>query len=371
MMSKPLKIAQLISSGGLYGAENMLVNLLGELRGQGPEVVLYVLNNSHNSHVEIATVAQSCGTPVTIIPCTGRIDRHAIRILRRSLLNDEVSVLHTHGYKADMYGFWATRWIDVALISTCHNWTKASLPLRLYCRLNKWILRRFACVVAVSAQVEAELLRGGIRRARLRYVQNGVRTVAFADSAAFACPHQVLTIGMATRLVQDKGIEDLLVVALDLKNKHDGLRFLIAGDGPLRASFQAQVSAVGLADHITFLGFVPDMPAFYRSLDIFVLPSLREGLPMSLLEAMAAGKPAIASNIGGIPKAVINQWSGLLIEPGDKVSLASSLERLIEDAPFRRLLGTNARMLIGTEFSSRVMAREYLRLYRCLRTANP
>ena len=363
-MAETIKIAQLISSGGFYGAENMLANLLDGLRDLEVDIVLYVIDNAYNSHLEIASRAEASGIPVTIIHCKGRFDALAAKTLRMSLLASGISVLHTHGYKADLYGYWAARSSGIALVSTCHNWTKASMALRLYCVLDKLVLRGFECVVAVSPQVEEELLRIGIRRKRLRRIANGVATSVSRAQLPSSNSNAVLTIGMAARLVEDKGIADLLKAASQLGSMSQRLRFVIAGDGPLRAQFEAQASALDVAERTTFLGFVPDMRSFYASLDIFVLPSLREGLPMSVLEALAAGKPVIASRVGAIPDVVLHEWSGLLIEPGDSSALVSALERLIEDPSLRARLGENGRSHIEESHSALAMSKLYLGLYR-------
>lgn len=370
-MAETTKIAQLISSGGFYGAENMLANLLEGLRDLEADIVLYVIDNAHNSHIEIAARAEACGIPVMIIPCKGRFDTLAAKALRNSLLASGISVLHTHGYKADLYGYWAARSADITLVSTCHNWTKASLALRLYCMLDKLALRGFERVVAVSPQVEEELLRSGLRATRLRRIANGVATSMPRAQLPTSNSRDVVTIGMATRLVEEKGVADLLQAASQLRNLSHRLRFVIAGDGPLREDFEAQASALGVAEGITFLGFVPDMRSFYASLDIFVLPSLREGLPMSVLEALAAGRPVIASRVGAIPDVVLHEWSGLLIEPGDTSALVSALKRLIEDPSLRTRLGENARLHIEESHSALAMSKLYLGLYRDVRRQRP
>lgn len=363
-MRGTIKVAQLISSGGFYGAENMLANLLEGLRDLNANVALYVLDNAHNSHLEIAARASNSDIPVTIIPCKGRADALAAKALRASLLNSGVSVLHTHGYKADSYGYWAARSTGIALISTCHNWTKASVALRLYCILDKLVLRRFDRVVAVSSQVERELLNSGLHRERLCQIANGVASPPFAVSVQPSIVHAFLTIGMATRLVEEKGIKDFLLAAAQLRSAPLQLRFVIAGDGPLRARFEGMASALGVADCVEFMGFVPDMRAFYSSLDVFVLPSLREGLPMCILEAQAAGRPVIASRVGAIPDVVIDDWSGLLIEARDETGLVSALRRLIEDQSLRIRLGVNAQSLINESYSALAMSKHYLSVYR-------
>ncbi len=356
-------IAQLISSGGFYGAENMLANLLEALQELEADVVLYVLDNTHNSHLEIAARAEGCGIPVRKLTCRGRFDGSVIKTLRESLIADGVSVLHTHGYKADLYGYLAARATGTTLISTCHNWTKASLPLRIYCLADKRVLRSFDSVAAVSPQVAEELTSSGVDRTRVRMIANGVPMCQVPAERINSVEEECVTIGMATRLVEEKGIADLLQVVFQRSGASTNIRLVIAGEGPLRGQFEAQARALGIADRTTFLGFVADMQAFYASIDVFVLPSLREGLPMSLLEAMAAGKAVVASSVGGIPGVVLHDHSGLLIDPGDVAALGSCVDLLANDAGLRSRLGQGAHARISESYSARAMAKQYLALY--------
>ena len=172
----------------------------------------------------------------------------------------------------------------------------------------------------------------------------------------------ILTIGMAARLVEEKGISDLLKAVAAIKHGPH-IRLVIAGDGPLRQSFEQQAATLGISACVTFLGFVADMQSFYASLDIFALPSLREGLPMCVLEAMAVRKAVIATRVGAISTVIVDDESGLLIPPADASVLEAALSRLINDADLRARLGRNARTVIETSYSAAIMTRHYLAMY--------
>lgn len=380
-----MKIVHLISSGGFYGAENMLHNLLAGLRELSADVSLCVFSNQDGSIPEIASRSAELGIDVTLIPCNGRFDLHSVRQLRRILVCAGIDVLHTHGYKADLYGFLATRSTGIRIVATCHNWTHGSRALSVYAMLDKFCLRAFDSVVAVSAQVANELRQSGVPLDRLRQIANGVavpgaavRTVA-ADSACAKLvdspgetakiwledelEKEFVTVAVASRLVADKGISEFLYAAREGLTVCPAARFTVAGDGPDRERFEAEAAALGISHAVTFPGFVADMAALYRSIDLFVLPSLREGLPMSLLEAMAAGKAVIATRVGAIPDVIEDNQTGLLVEPGDREALAEAMKQLLRNRMLREALGVKARHTIHRSWSAEAMSSKYLALY--------
>ena len=370
-----MRVIHLISSSGYYGAENMLANLLVGLRDLQTSVSLCVFDNMDSSHFELASRAASLRIAVEHIQCQGRIDLAAIAKLRTCLKLSSADILHTHGYKANIYGYLATRNSATTLISTCHNWTQASPSLRLYARLDKFALRTFDSVVAVSPQVADELRKSGLSESRVEVIANGVPTPpADVHPEARLSERRHVVIGMATRLVREKGIEDFLYAARLILSEDDSIRFIIAGEGPERASFEAEAARYSISEQVTFLGFTVDMPAFYESIDIFVLPSLREGLPMSLLEALAVGKAVIATRVGAIPSVIQHERSGLLIDAGDKESLTASLMQLARDRSTRERLGSNAVEAVRSSYSAANMCRLYLSLYErvhCARCQEP
>ena len=174
-----MTILQLISSEGMYGAENMLLSLSAALTTCGHRVIVAVFEDSRNAHVELAVAAQTRGFETVRIPCSGRWDSQAIKRLRALLDQYGVDVLHAHGYKADLYGFAAARGRRVALVSTCHNWPDPRLLMRAYAVLDRLVLRRFAAVTTPSASVARILTAAGIAPGKVRVVRNGIDCAPF------------------------------------------------------------------------------------------------------------------------------------------------------------------------------------------------
>ncbi len=360
-------VLHLISSSGYYGAENMLLTLANALRRQGCRVILGAFENSQQPGGELARQARRAGLEVESVPCGGRIDLGAVSLIRDLVRKFDISVLHTHGYKADLYGYAAARGVAVALISTCHNWTNDTRALRIYASLDRWVLRRFPLVAAVSPGVAGALRRAGLPAGSVRVIGNGIDIDRFrlaagelrAELARGGGP----VVGMAGRLVPSKGFDDVIAVASEVLARVPGARFAVLGDGPHRAALEALASKAGVAGALVFLGRRGDAERFYASIDIFVLPSYNEGMPMTVLEAMAAGKPVIATRAGSIPDIVRHGETGLLYTPGDRASLAGSLSRLAGEPELARRMGARGQEVVAREHSAAAMAQRYLSAY--------
>jgi glycosyltransferase involved in cell wall biosynthesis len=364
-------VLHLISSSGYYGAENMLLTLANALRGQGCRVVLGAFENSGRPNGELTRQARLAGIEVENVACGGRVDLGAVARIRDLVRKLDISVLHTHGYKADMYGYAAVRGGTAALISTCHNWTNDTRALRLYASLDRWALRRFPLVAAVSSGVADALRRAGVPAGLVRVIGNGIDI----DRFRFAAPELRAelargggpVIGMAGRLVQSKGFDDVIAVASNVLERVPGASFAILGDGPHRQALEAQAEKASVAGAFVFLGRRGDAERFYASIDIFALPSYNEGMPMTVLEAMAAGKPVIATRVGSIPDIVRDGETGLLYTAGDRDALAQSLSCLAGAPELARRMGARGQDVAVREHSAAAMARQYLKAYEDLR----
>jgi len=149
-----MRALHLISSGGIYGAENMMLSLCTGLRRQGCDTVVGVFLNSHRPNIDTTNRAKRLGLECTTFSCDGRLDLSTVRAIRSYILKNGIDLIHTHGYKADIYGYAAIRGKSIASVATCHSWLERlkqpPLSLRLYGVLDKAALRRFGIVAAVS-----------------------------------------------------------------------------------------------------------------------------------------------------------------------------------------------------------------------------
>jgi glycosyltransferase involved in cell wall biosynthesis len=357
----------LISSEGYFGVENMLVNLAVALSKHGCRCVVAVFCDARFNHTEVGDQARARGLSVEIVNCSGRYDWRAVAAMRTLMNKYRVDVLHTHGYKADLYGCAAAWGRGVGLVATCHNWPHPSRKMQAYAVLDRLFLRTFDRVVVLSETVSGTLRRSGLPQRKLQTIANGVEVERFREARPSlkngSCTANESIVGFVGRLVPGKGVDILLRAAPRIFSRHPNSRFVLVGDGPCRQQLQSLAAHLGIADRVLFAGMREDMPQVYASIDLLVLPSLCEAMPMCILEAMAAGKPVIATRVGAVPQLIDQDQTGVLIEPGDVMGLSVAVLKLLENPERARQLGENGRARTIEQFSADSMARRYLQLY--------
>lgn len=359
----PTTVAHLISSGGFYGAECCLFNLAAEQLESGYRVLVCVFENTHNPHTEVATKVQAVGIPARMVAYRNRFDLRAAREIRGFLRAEQVQILHCHGYKADCYGYVAAWALPTKLVATCHNWCRDSATAK-YETVDKLILRAFDRVVGVNAQVADTLIRSGVASKKVRVIENGVALKSNFAVGRDANVRGHLTFATIARLAPDKRICDFLMAAADVVRTHPNLHFLVVGEGPEHPSLHALVDSLSISKQVTFTGYVSDIDRILSLIDVLVLPSLNEGMPMSILEAMSAGKAVIATRIGGIPNVVLDQVTGLLVPPANVPALAAAMETMIGSPELSFRMGARGRELVEEKFSAKRMTSRYTEVYK-------
>lgn len=360
-----VKVLQLISSGGYYGAENMLLNLCASQQKAGCENSLMLFYNVHAPNVEFYERARRRGLRVRMVHCQGRADWRAVRQIEDCIQEDGIELLHTHGYKADLYGYVAARRSGKPIVATCHNWVGGTAALGIYNHLDRMALKRFHGLAAVSNSVAQRLLNSGVAATKIRTIANGI------DVEPFECalPSPALNfegnkvIGIVARLDLQKGFEYLLRAAHQLCGAFPALKVVIAGEGPDRQAIENMIQRFGLQSSVILAGHHSNMPGIYAAIDIFVLPSLNEGLPMTVLEAMAASKPVIATRVGAIPSVIKEGETGFLVDPGDANGLRDALARLLTDSDLCLRIGLAGHDWVRRNYTSEAMAMKYRQMY--------
>jgi glycosyltransferase involved in cell wall biosynthesis len=360
-----VKVLQLISSGGYYGAENMLLNLCASQQKAGCQNSLMLFYNVHAPNIEFYERARRRGLSVRMAHCQGRADWRAVRQIEECIQEDGIEVLHTHGYKADLYGYVAARRSGRPIVATCHNWLGGTAALGIYNHLDRMALKRFHGLAAVSDSVAQRLFDSGVSPKKIRTIANGIDVELFER----ARPLPVFdfdgnkVVGMVARLDLQKGFEYLLRAARELCGAFPELKVVIVGEGPDRQAIENMIQRFGLQSSVIVAGQHSDMPAIYAAMDIFVLPSLNEGLPMTILEAMAASRPVIATRVGAIPTVIKDGETGLLVDPGDANGLRDALARLLTDSDFSRRIGSAGHNWVSRNYTSEAMALKYRQMY--------
>jgi glycosyltransferase involved in cell wall biosynthesis len=360
-----MKILHLISSAGMYGAEAVILNLLRTMQDGTDQGFLGVFLNSEHPNTQLYDAAVAAGIDAHTIACEGRLDRSVFEKIRSLVRRVGADVVHAHGYKADVYAYLALRKERIALISTCHTWHDTDTSDRIYGAIDRCVLRNYDGIVAVSEEVRIRLLKAGAAKEKVRYIQNGIDLRPFdGSSVERQSAERPMLVGLACRLAPEKGVDLFLQMACGVLAELPNTRFVIAGDGPERAKLEVLIGKMGLGARVDLLGRCEDMPRFFASIDILVSPSRSEGLPMVLLEAMAARLPIVATAVGAVPSVVQDNLTGLLVPASDVSSLARGVIRLLSDRVLRREIGDAAQALIAQEFSAERMTAEYSQLYQ-------
>jgi glycosyltransferase involved in cell wall biosynthesis len=365
-----MRILHLISSVGLFGAERVAVELAKSLKKTYHcEPILGVIRNVYNPHEEISEEADRNGIPHTVFTCKSQLDLQLAFSVREFIKKNRVDIIHCHGYKSNFYGLLASRG-QVPSVTTNHNWLTAHWKLKAYCFLDSLWIRFFDRIVAVSNEVKKDMLRYKIPEEKIRVIDNGIALERFEKVVEtkkmknqLGFDEEIRIIGTIGSLIIEKGHIYLLEAARQILDGVKDLKFLIIGDGPLRKPLEEKSEELGIKKDVIFMGQREDIPELLMAMDVFVLPSIKEGLPVALLEAMAAKRPVIATRVGAIPKVIENKDIGILVEPKDINELRDAIMNLIDDPWRMNLLARGGFSRVCMDFSSDEMGKHYLKLY--------
>jgi L-malate glycosyltransferase len=236
--------------------------------------------------------------------------------------------------------------------------------------LSRWKYRQVDCFICVSEAIRKMLISDGVPAARAVVVNEGI-DLDRVDAAPPARLHEELwlprhapIIGNVAALVPHKGQRHLIDAASLVVRQVPDARFVIAGEGELHGALERQIRERRLEKHVILLGFRPDVLSLHKVFDVFVMSSVTEGLGTSLLDAMACGKPVVATRAGGIPEVVEDGLTGLLVPTRDPEEMAAAIVRLLNDAALRRRMGEAALLSVRERFSVERMVLDTLRVYQ-------
>lgn len=274
--------------------------------------------------------------------------------LRRLLHRIRPELLHIHGFKAALPGIAAARAARIPVLITAHNYPahRASSYMPAAGKLLGAQKVRF---IAVSGDLAGKLAALGIPRGMISVIHNGIEPAPYEAAAAGRRLQYRRTggiiVGTAARFARQKGLFYFVQAAAVLAPLFPRMRFLVMGDGPGRPDLEKLVLQSGLSGRLSFCGHCTDLPHRLAAIDIFVLPSLTEGLPLTLLEAAVAGCALAATRVGGIPEVITDGVHGLLVPPADEVALARAIASLARDPVLAHRLAQACSERVKTQFT--------------------
>ena len=359
-----MRVLWLIDSLTLGGAERLSLTFADAARGQ-LELTVCALKTIGGNPLE--GPLRERGAEVINLEARNLRDLGALRRLRALVDERGIDVIHAHLTYASIWGARVAARTGVPLVATLHT-----LPVRgrswsrdgIRQSLMAWLLRRNARrVIAVSnAQAEAWIGMRLLPRSKIAVVPNGVAVPPSLERRDLDLSEVV--IGTAAVLREGKGIDVLLRAFRRILEAEPQTALAIAGDGPLASRLRAQAETLGVAGSVRWLGYREDVPALLASFDLFVHPTLFDALPTSVLEAMAAGLPVVASATGGIPEIITDGRDGLLVPPGDDAALAKAVIRLLLHRSLLREIGAAGRARVAAGFSEGRWAAALVAIYR-------
>lgn len=371
--TNPKRIA-ICSVGELFGGvERHILGLLTGLKAKNIAPLLILFHDG-----ELALQAREQGLDPTILPPNNAALVTTSRLLARILQERKAQLVHVHGYKATVFCGFARQWHLLPIIKTEHGLPESmgtspvgALRNRLYHGLDCIATRAAVdCVSYVAGDLQ-EHYKHEHRKLPTVVIPNGV---AGMSRAQFPRPPELQTgninLVIAGRLDTVKG-HHLAIHAMSAPSLAPTVHLYIIGTGPCAASLRVLAKTRDLTDRVHFLGFRRNIYDYIAHCDMLLMPSLHEGLPYTLLEAMALGTPIIASQVGGLAEVVKDGVTGLLLPPGDAASLAEAVARLCWDLELRRSLGDNARAIQRAQYSLDAMTERYLAIYYQALTTRP
>lgn len=298
-----------------------------------------------------------------VVPVHGALDVRALERLVRTLRGERADLVHTHGhFGVNVVGRVAARLAGARVLSHMHieNAFRDGRGRSAQVALDNLTARLCFAIVAVSDATRESLLRQGYPADRVVTIHNGIEAAEPAHAVRLAGGPTILEVA---RLAEVKGQRTLIEA---LPGLHATALFVgedLEHGGAYRGELEEVARRVGVAGRVVFAGRRDDVPGLLAGCDVVCLPSRAEGLPLVLLEAMAQGKPVVASAVGGVPELVVDGDSGLLVPPGDAGALAVALRRVLGDPTLGRRLGEAARERVRERFSAAAATDRVLRLY--------
>ena len=361
-----VRVVEVMATGTNGGAQEHVYSLVTRLNPECYDV--RVVSLSHGSSVRRL---QRAGVDVSVIDEPD--DRQSVQALADLLAPFQPEIVHNHMYRAEVVGTKAALVLGEkgfkrpAIISTVHS-------SRIRCAEDRKNLNRLTPLmdrlIVVSRAIEQKISEEGRRGVPVSLIYNGVDLERYNHQQPcctlhedYSIPEDAQIVGVIARLEAEKGHRTLLEAWPLVLAAQPRAWLLIVGEGSERDSLEAEAASLGISDRVVFTGRREDVPAVTAALDVSVLPSYREAQCLSVLEAMALGRPVVASRVGGIPEMIEDGVSGLLVPPNDREALASAIVRLLADHPFADMIAKRGHDLVHDRFCVELMVNSIEAIY--------
>ncbi|HJT32847.1 MAG TPA: glycosyltransferase family 4 protein [Pirellulales bacterium] len=380
---RKINVVHLRSSRGTGGGPDKTL-LFSALEGDREAFNVHVvyLKSENDPDFDLEQRANKLGVEsFTAIGERSRFDLRAMRVLLRVLREKNADILSCHCYKSDLYGLILSRFHSMKLLTTvhgpiperAHQWSRSHWKVRyLYDQLDYRLLRYFDHVIIVAETMRKAIVRYGVEPQRITCVRNAIDADYFCKAEGgdlrqrFGIPTDATVIGAVGRLDQQKDYPNLMAATRILLDEGHNVFCVVAGLGPQEQELRERVQALGLGQRFLFLGHFQDVREVFQMMDIYALSSITEGLPNTVLEAMAMEVPVVSTQVDGVAEVVAHEREALLVPSRDSTQLAAAIRRLLVDPFFAQQLSRAARSRIERDFSFSTRMRRVEGIYRDL-----
>ena len=360
-------VLQLIDGLNVGGAEVLLRDLASGLLRRG-----YQVSVGYSTPGPLVQELENLDISLTRLPRLARVDPFLLARIIRLMRRERPQIVHTHLFKSDFHGRLAAKITGVPIVvSTLHNndaWAQKKLLGSLYGATARYADR----LIAVSAEVrDFQIRHTGVPAEKIVTIDNGVDLSRFAGQEEkgkklrqnLGIAPSAPLFGIIGRLKPQKDHVTFLKAAAVLLQEQPNARFLIIGDGPLRAELEKMTKAMDLSSAAIFTGLRSDIPALLAAIDVLVLSSQWEGLPVTLLEGMAASRPVVATAVGGVPSVVLPDISAFLVPPEAPQELAQACLKLAKNPELRQRMGQAGYQRVAKKYSLDTMIDKTTAIY--------
>lgn len=368
-MEKKIKVVHITHDLDLGGLQRVIINICRTIDRSKFDVSILCLRKLGCFLPEV----EKLGIPVTLLPKKGQgTDYFLFLKVAEYLRKEKPDVIHTHNTQPFVDGTLGAILSGVKKI--IHTDHARSFPDKRRYMFAEWFVSHFTYkVIGVSEHTSENLIKyEHISKSKVMTIPNGIDPQPYqikidkeAKRSELGISQSSIVLGVAVRLSEQKGLSYLLKTMPDILKVKPDVSLVIAGDGPLRDELRVLAENLGISKNVYFLGLRTDTVELLRIFDIYVMPSIWEGLPMILLEAMAAECPIVSTDVGGITTAIENNVNGLLVKPASQEEIKNAIVYLIENPELRKTFANNALQRFNNEFTARCMTEQYENLYRC------
>ena len=369
-----MRIAHIVKVTRISGAERHLLFLLEGLRARGVDARLIILVERDRPMDAMVSAAEQRAIPIARLPIGRDYDLPLLWRLRRALRQSKPDIVHTHLIHADLFGYFAAKLAGVSAVVSSRHLDDAFRYRSRWRRINRRMWRMIDAGIVISAamkrfaleieQAPAEKINVVLYGMEYRWLNDeDIDAARKRLRAELNLPTDAQLLGMACRLVEQKGIPYALEALRRIRSDFPCAHLVIAGDGEKADELRRLASMLGIADRVCWLGWRGDAAELMSAFDVFLLPSLREGFGLVLLEAMSRRLPIVASRVGAIPEIVIDGETGVLVEPRNVDELAKALTGLLKDRALRKYMGLLGAARLEEHFSVERMVAGTIAVY--------